>query len=81
MTLTIYHLLAAATPQPVPTPTDLEATDISPGVLGFIATFAVVLVTVLLMLDMSRRMRRLRNRQRAEQERLAEQAEAERGNP
>lgn len=66
----VQLLLAAA---PVPTPTDLEPTDVSPGVAGFFITFLVVLVTVLLMVDMTRRMRRLRMRQRA-----AEQAVRER---
>ena len=36
--------------------------EVGPGLIGFLATFAVVLVTVLLMLDMTRRLRRLRFR-------------------
>ena len=47
--------------------------EVGPGLIGFLATFAVVLVTVLLMLDMTRRLRRLRYRadQLAASERLA----------
>lgn len=40
--------------------------EIGPGLVGFLATFAVVVVTVLLMLDLTRRIRRLRYRADAE---------------
>lgn len=70
-------VLSGATPSPVPSP-DLDPIDVTPGVGGFLATFAVVLVTILLMLDMTRRIRRLRLRQRREQEELRA-AQAARG--
>lgn len=40
--------------------------EVSPGLVGFLATFAVVIVTILLMLDLTRRLRRLRYRAEAE---------------
>lgn len=40
--------------------------EVSPGLVGFLATFAVVLVTILLMLDLTRRLRRLRFRAESE---------------
>ena len=70
----IVPLLLAA--KPVPTPTDLEPTDVSPGLAGFLLTFLVVGFTVLLMIDMSRRLRRLRNRQKAAEEIVRQRAEA-----
>lgn len=44
-----------------------DPVDVSPGIWGFIATFALVIATVLLIIDMSRRVRRLRNRERYQQ--------------
>lgn len=49
-------LLDAATPTPEP------AAAGSPGVVGFIAIFVVAVLTVLLILDMNRRVRRARYR-------------------
>ena len=70
-------VLAAATPSPTPTPYDPNL--VTPGVVGFIAIFLVAAATVLLMLDLSRRVRRTRYRgeirEKLEAERLAEEAE------
>ncbi len=61
----------AATPSPTPG-RELDPTSVSPGLIGFLATFAVVLATVLLMLDMVRRLRRLSFREdRARQQEAA----------
>ncbi len=61
----------AATPIPTPTtPEDLDPTTVSPGLIGFLVTFAIAVATVLLVLDMVRRIRRLRYR---EQQELARQ--------
>lgn len=68
LTVSLVSALSVAALWVVPTPEaprDLQATDVSPGLAGFIAIFAIVLVTVLLIIDMSRRIRRLRFRQRA----------------
>ena len=37
-----------------------EVTDVSPGPVGFLATFLIVVVTVVLIVDMVRRIRRVR---------------------
>ncbi len=64
---------------PSPTGDELDPTSVSPGVLGFLATFGVVVVSVLLMMDMVRRVRRLRYREL--QTREAEQALRAEGPP
>jgi hypothetical protein len=43
--------------------TAVDPTTASPGVAGFLAIFAVAVVTLLLMRDMTKRLRRLRYRQ------------------
>lgn len=72
-------LLLASTPSPTKDLTD--PVDVSPGLIGFLATFALVVATVLLLIDMSRRVRRLRFRQRkaeaAARESAAQRAAAE----
>lgn len=61
------HLLMTATPPPGGDLREgLDPDQVSPGLVGFIATLAVVLVTVLLILDMTRRVRRVRYRKEAE---------------
>lgn len=44
----------------------MDAVSVSPGLLGFLVTFAMVVVVVLLMIDFARRMRRLNARARQE---------------
>ena len=76
-------LLARAivfTADPVPTPVPSYGGDpnlITPGVVGFLATFVIALVTVLLLVDMTRRMRRVRYRSEVREKLAAEQMEAE----
>ncbi|WP_150308210.1 hypothetical protein [Planctomonas psychrotolerans] len=53
-------LALAATPTPAP---DFDTNTVSPGVAGFLITFGVALVAVLLMVDMVRRVRRTRYRE------------------
>ncbi|MEO7018513.1 MAG: hypothetical protein ABI130_00200 [Leifsonia sp.] len=64
---------AAATPAPTPsgTPNDDQVT---PGYVGFLVTFFIAVAVVLLILDMVRRIRRVRYR--AE---IAEKLDAEQG--
>ncbi|MFZ5869864.1 MAG: hypothetical protein ACOYXW_04965, partial [Actinomycetota bacterium] len=50
----------------------LDPNSVSPGLIGFLATFGVVVATILLFVNMSRRLRRLRYR---------EEQEAARGEP
>ena len=51
----------AATPSPSPTST-VPDVDVTPGVAGFIAIALVAVVTILLLVDMTRRIRRTRYR-------------------
>lgn len=51
----------AATPSPSPTST-VPDVDVTPGVAGFIAIAVVAIVTILLVIDMTRRIRRTRYR-------------------
>ena len=67
-------LLLASTPTPSPTSEELDPLTVSPGLIGFLATFAVAVATVLLVLDMTRRVRRLRFRE--DQQRLREEQAA-----
>lgn len=75
MTLLLTAASAFAS-TPSPTGGEIDPTSVSPGVLGFLATFGVVVVSVLLMMDMVRRVRRLRYREmRAQDAERARQVE------
>ena len=72
----MHHLLIAlaTTPAPSPTPSlrpGLSEDQVSPGMWGFIMTAFFVLATTLLIVDMVRRIRRVRYRAQVEEERLA----------
>ena len=54
----LIHWLATATPTPGP----LDEASVTPGWIGFVVIFAVALATVLLIIDMTRRVRRVRYR-------------------
>lgn len=56
------HWLATVTPTPTPTPVPLDEATVTPGWIGFVVIFAIALVTVLLIIDMTRRVRRVRYR-------------------
>jgi hypothetical protein len=53
---------------------EIDPTGVTPGVVGFIITAAVAISAVFLILDMNRRMRRLRYRDEAAANIDAEQA-------
>ena len=74
--LAIVIWAADPTPSPYPAYTGDENL-ITPGVFGFAVTFFVALATILLLVDMSRRMRRLRYRAEVQEQLEAERAEAE----
>ncbi|MBB5633772.1 TRAP-type C4-dicarboxylate transport system permease small subunit [Cryobacterium mesophilum] len=64
-------------PTPTPTlPADFNLDTVTPGWIGFAITFLVVLVTVFLIMDMVRRIRRVRYRaevrEKLEEERRAD---------
>ncbi|MCU1517843.1 MAG: hypothetical protein JWQ75_2564 [Pseudarthrobacter sp.] len=78
----MHHLLLvlATTPSPLPTPSLREGVSedqITPGLWGFIMTAFFVLATTLLIVDMVRRIRRVRYRAQVEEERLAAAAAAD----
>lgn len=58
----VLHVLAAAAPTPSPTPSIPAADVTTPGPWGFIAFFGVAVVVLLLVIDMTRRIRRVRYR-------------------
>ncbi len=62
-------LLSTSTPEP------FDANLVTPGVVGFFAILAVAVAAVLLILDMSRRVRRVRYREEIRERIATEQAE------
>lgn len=76
----MHWLLAVLSETPTPIP--LEAPDEtfnSPGLVGFLVTFAVAGIATLLFFDMNRRVRRTRYRQEIRQRLAEEQATANEG--
>ncbi|MCP8998993.1 hypothetical protein NFC73_04465 [Pseudarthrobacter sp. RMG13] len=72
----MHHLILAltTTPSPLPTPglrEGISEDQITPGLWGFIMTAFFVLATTLLIVDMVRRIRRVRYRAQVEEERQA----------
>jgi hypothetical protein len=53
----------------------VDADAVTPGVIGFVLTFVVAAATVLLVLDMVRRIRRVRYREQVREQLAAEQAD------
>ena len=68
-------LIALATsPAPAPSPSlrpGLDQDQVTPGLLGFLLTAFIVVLTALLIVDMVRRIRRVRYRAQVEEERAA----------
>lgn len=64
-------MLWLATPPPGD---EIDPNIVTPGVLGFVLTFGVVVAVVILMIDMTRRTRRLRYRAEANAKLDAEEA-------
>jgi hypothetical protein len=72
----VHRLLLslATTPSPLPTPSlreGISEDQVTPGLLGFIMTAFFVVATALLIVDMVRRIRRVRYRAQVEEERIA----------
>jgi hypothetical protein len=57
----VIAALAATVPSPSPT-SKVPDVDVTPGVAGFVAIALVAIVTILLIVDMTRRIRRTRYR-------------------
>jgi hypothetical protein len=73
---TIAAVLAATTPSP--SPSGVPDVDVTPGVAGFVAIALVAIVTILLVVDMTRRIRRTRYRAEI-RERLEAEVSADSG--
>ncbi|MCU1531262.1 MAG: hypothetical protein JWO49_833 [Arthrobacter sp.] len=68
----MHSLLIALATAPAPTPTPslrpgLSEDQVTPGLLGFLLTAFIVVLTALLIVDMVRRIRRVRYRAQAEE--------------
>lgn len=57
----LIQVLTAVTPSPSPKP-QFDPNDVTPTVLGFVATLLFAVAVILLLLDMNRRIRRVRYR-------------------
>jgi hypothetical protein len=72
------RLATAVTTTPSPSPTaEFDPDTVSPGPIGFIAIFFVAVVVLLLMVDMTRRIRRTRYREEIRGRLEAEKLEAD----
>lgn len=73
----MHHLLLTLATTPSPSPTTpslrpgLSEDQVTPGTWGFILTAFIVVLTTLLIVDMVRRIRRVRYRGQVEEARLA----------
>jgi hypothetical protein len=72
----VHSLLTALATTPAPTPSPslrpgLSQDQVTPGLLGFLLTAFIVVLTALLIVDMVRRIRRVRYRAQVEEERAA----------
>ena len=70
----MHHLLIAVASSPAPSPSlkpGLSQDQVTPGLLGFLLTAFIVVLTALLIVDMVRRIRRVRYRAQVEEERQA----------
>src|SRR6476619_4803251 len=73
---TVHSLLIALATSPAPAPSPslrpgLDQDQVTPGLLGFLLTAFIVVLTALLIVDMVRRIRRVRYRAQVEAERAA----------
>jgi len=73
----MHAILWVATPAPLVPPSNVPDDLVTPGVWGFVITFAVVIAVVLLIIDMVRRIRRLNYRAAVREQLEAELLAAE----
>lgn len=76
MSVISQAIIWLADPTPSPSPSAVPDDLVTPGVIGFVITFLVAVAAVLLIIDMTRRVRRLRYREEVRAQLEAEQAEA-----
>jgi hypothetical protein len=70
----VHHLLIVLASSPAPSPSlrpGLSQDQVTPGLLGFLLTAFIVVLSALLIVDMVRRIRRVRYRAQVEEERMA----------
>jgi hypothetical protein len=72
--VSIAQWIMAAPPTPTP---DFDLTTVTPGWTGFVAIFLIAAATVLLAMDMVRRVRRVRYRAEVLEKLAAERSAAE----
>ena len=70
----MLQLLWTATPTPTPPPFD--ANLVTPGVVGFVVTLGLIVATIFILIDMSRRTRRVTYRAQIAERLDAEEAAA-----
>ena len=75
--LASYVIVWMSDPTPGPTPAEFTGDEnaVTPGVIGFVATAFIAVAAVLLIIDMNRRVRRVRYRAEAQEKIAAEQSE------
>ncbi|MBF4618820.1 hypothetical protein ITJ44_12140 [Clavibacter sp. VKM Ac-2873] len=74
----VLRLATAVTTTPSPTPSaEFDPDTVSPGPVGFLAIFFVAVMVLLLMVDMTRRIRRTRYREEIRGRLEAEKLEAD----
>ena len=71
--MTLIYWLATASPTPPP----FDEDTVTPGWIGFVFIFALALVTVLLIIDMTRRIRRVRYRSEIREKLAAEEEDTQ----
>jgi len=76
--ITLLAWLADGTPTPSPSPA-LNEDLVTPGIVGFVVTFFIAVATVLLVIDMTRRIRRVRYRAEVQEQLEAEEREGAEG--
>lgn len=74
MFATMLTVWAVSTPSPLPA-YEGDVNLITPGVVGFTITFLIAIATVFLLLDMTRRVRKVRYRSEVREQIAIEQAE------
>ncbi|QEO09572.1 hypothetical protein [Protaetiibacter larvae] len=72
----MLRILWAATPSPTPT-LPFDENLVTPGVVGFFVTLGLILATIVIIIDMNRRTRRVRYRAEIAERLDAEEAAAE----
>lgn len=69
------HILWAATPTPSPT-ADFDPNLVTPGVVGFVVTLGLIVATIVILISMNRRVRRVNYRAQIAERLDAEEAAA-----